>query len=1042
MKKNYSIFLRSSLALILAFFIAIGANGQTRSISGVVLDGDGQAMPGVNVVFKGTTTGTVTSIEGKFQLEANSSSNILVFSFIGMKTQEVDIAGKSNVSVTMELDAIGLEEVIAVGYGTMRKSDLSGSVASVSVQEMGSTPVTSVDQFLQGRASGVQITQNSGAPGSAVNVLIRGGNSINGSNQPLFVIDGYPMDVSESSFGGGDEGTNPSPLSMINPNDIESIEVLKDASATAIYGSRGANGVIIITTKSGQKGGKVSYSYRTDISNLPKTIDVLSTREYLEYRNEAATNDGLEPIYTSNEMDSIVGLGVNTDWQDLIYGTGISQDHQLSFSGADEKTNYAIIGNYTTMEGIIKNSQFDRYGLRMNLDRSITKKLKVGGKFSYSNVNSQMAKQSSRGGEPSRSVTLAALMFKPLDSPYDDSGELDESLGSNPLITVNKLEDHLNVQTFTGQIQGEYEIIEGLKFKSSFGINNNYIVRQVYEPAGTYKGSLVGGFAARTDNRQTSYLTEQLLSFNKKINNHRINAVVGYTWQEWETMLMRNEASGFINDNLSYNYLQGAGSTAPTKTQNIKWALASYLTRINYTVDNKYIFTLTGRADGSTRLGANKWAFFPSGAVAWRVSEESFLKDVEPVSNLKLRASYGLTGNQAVSPLQTKTNLAVKYYPNNGVFSTGIVGNASLADGNFGNPNLKWETTSQYDIGFDLGLFENRLRMSFDYYQKLTKDLLVNLSLPESTGYPSYWTNKGEVENKGFELELGADILVNQFKWSISGNISAYRNEVLDLGDLDAIYGQKWITAGSIALNQPMHIAQVGSSVGAFYGFKTDGIYQNQEEVAAGVEPDAVPGDYRFVDIAGAFDEEGNPIGDGKITPEDRIIIGNATPDFIFGVTNNLSWKNFDLTIFIQGSQGNNMINLNAYVINALADGNGKNVSQEAWDNRWQGEGTSTTFSRARSDQAMFKNQVTDRIVEDASYIRLKNLNFGYNVPIKSNAISNIRLSVTATNLITITNYSGYDPEASATNSALEPGVDFGVFPQPRTYSFGVNVEF
>ncbi len=744
-------------------------------------------------------------------------------------------------------------------------------------------------------------------------------------------------------------------------------------------------------------------------------------------------NDGEPAKYTQQEMDSIVGLGVNTDWQDLIYGTGVSQDHQITFSGADDITNYAISGNYTTMEGIIKNSEFDRYGLRFSLDRKLSKKFKIGGKFNYSSVTSKMAKQSDRGGSESRSVTLAALFFKPMDSPFDDSGELDEDLGDNPLITVNKLQDHLNVNTITGNVYGEYEIIEGLKFKSTFGINNNFIIREIYEPRGTYKGSAVGGLAIRKDNRQNSYLTEHLLTFDKKINKNRLNAVIGYTRQEWETKLMQNEASSFINDNLGYNYLQGAGNTAPTITQNVKWGLASYLARINYTVNNKYIFTVSGRADGSTRLGeGNKWAYFPSGAFAWNAQKESFLKNVDQISELKIRTSYGLTGSQAVNPLQTKTNLAVDYYPNNGVFMTGILGNGAGASGNFGNPNLKWETTSQVDVGFDLGLYNNRVRLTFDYFEKRTSDLLINLSLPESTGYSSYWTNLGEIENKGFELELGADILSKDVKWTFSGNISTYKNKVLDLGGLDAIYGQKWINAGGYSLNQPMHIAQVGSSIGAFYGYNTNGIYQNDAEVAEGVEPDARPGDYRFVDTN----------GDGEISPDDRTIIGNATPDFIFGITNNVSWNNFDLSVFVQASIGNELINLNRYVIDGMASGNGKNISQNAWDNRWQGEGTSTTFSRPRSDNFIYKNQLTDLIVEDGSYIRIKNVNLGYNIPLKNTAITSAKIFVNATNLLTITDYSGYDPEASASTRPLEPGVDFGVFPQPQTYSLGVTVEF
>ena len=1012
----------------------------SRSIKGKVSDESGVPLPGVSILLKSTSRGTITNLDGEYTIEIEDlPSAVLIFSFVGYLTREIPVGNQTILNVNMAPDLIGLEEVIVIGYGSLRKSDLSGSVSSVDIEDMSLIPVISADQMLQGQVSGVHVTTQNGAPGSGLIVTIRGGNSINASNQPLYVIDGFPIDPSEGFFPGIEyqahiEEKNLNPLATFNPNEVESIEILKDASSTAIYGSRGANGVVMITTKTGKtkssiiNPGKVEYKFRTDISNLPKQIEMLSSREFMEYRNEAYIFDGKLPPYTQAEVDSF--SVVNTNWQDLIYQTGHSQDHQLIFTNADDLTNIALVGGYTSQHGIIKNSKLERYSIRANILRKFKNKFETGVNFSASRTSSRMVLQSSTSGRTGSSVIAGALYFPPINLPYDEYGNIfkDPDILDSPLIVVEEVKDDYTIQNMFAVLFGEYTILPGVNLKAELGTHNTNTLRQMYYPSGTYVGQN-GGSAYRADGWNYSLLSNNTLNINKTIHSfHKINAVVGYTHQWWISNYISNRASNFINDNLTYYYFQGAENSEKPRTHTTKSGLASFIGRINYTLMDKYIFTITGRADGSTRLGeGNKWAYFPSGAFAWRISEEPFFDPIKQISNLKIRTSYGQTGNQSIPPYRTKSTLVAKPSISGGQQVTGFVA------GNFGNPDLKWEVTSQIDVGLDIGLLNNRLSVSFDYFKKNTRDLLISLPIPLSTGFSSYWTNIGEIENKGFDLEFNANILSRKLDWVISGSWSTYKNKVLDLGTAETVYGNNWYSSAAL-FSQPLHIAMVGEAVGSYYGYKFDGIFQNEDEVNNSSQPYARPGDYRFVDLN----------GDGAITADDRTILGNNIPDFIFGLRNNLSWRGFNLYIFIQGSIGNEIINFNRYAIDGLAAGiEYINVSRKAYENRWTGEGTSDTYGRLRSDNLLFDRKLNDILVEDGSYIRLKNVSLSYNIQLKKlNWLKTLDVFINGANLLTLTDYTGYDPEVSAKETPLEPGVDLGVFPQPRIWSFGINIGF
>jgi len=999
---------------------------QQKRVSGTVLDERNEPIIGVNVVVKGTTEGSITDYDGKFSLEVPSNA-VLQFSYIGYIPVEVTIGNQSVLNIRMVEDSQAIDEVIVIGYGTVKKSNLTGAVSSVKTTEIQQTPMTSIDQGLVGRASGVQVTQSSGMPGAVASIRVRGSSSLQGGNEPLYVIDGFPV-YSGTGFGETGGKVQMSGLSTINPSDIESIEILKDASATAIYGARAANGVVLITTKSGKKGHDVvTFESSFGIQTLAKKIDLMDAQEYAVLVNEAYTNDGLSPYYDAARLAEIAKLGKGTDWQDELYRTALTQSYQLTFSGGDEKTLYAISGGYYDQDGILIHSNFKRYSLRLNLDRQISNTFKIGTHISGSHTLSK-SPPTDTGGETG--VVNGGLKMNPILPVYSDEekGEYTQVnipgvLVPNPVATANERIDNNAMSRFLGDMYAEWEIIPDLKAKVSLGADIMYLKSNSYIPSTIYEA---GGQAKATVkvNRSINWLNENIVTWNKNIQNtHYFNVLGGFTIQRNNIEKVSATSSDFVNDILTYHNL-GAGSVyGQPESSAEQWSLLSYLARVNYSYQDKYLASVNARIDGSSRFGTNnKYGFFPSGSLAWRMTEEEFMESLTGVlSNLKVRASYGFTGNTEIGVYESLATL------NNNSWTIGNQLVSGFYPDRIPNPDLKWERTGQFDIGVDAGFLDNRLRLTADYYRKKTVDLLYNVAIPSASGYESMLQNIGSVENKGVELSIESDNFRGAFYWNTSFNISFNRNKVLELGGesyKEMEESDSHLKTGSIRR------LIVGQPIGVFYGYRFDGIFQNEAECAAqtsSASPIGV-GLRRYKDLN----------GDGMVDAgNDREIIGDANPDFFGGLTNTFGYKGFELNVFLQYSYGNDIFNYNAMELEAPTGG--QNV-YKALVNRWTPENPSNLYPKASTNRNLL---VSDRFVEDGSYLKLKTVSLSYSFPkLKFKHIGGLRVYVTGQNLLTWTKYRGYDPEVSYRGaSTLEAGEDYGGYPQSRTFMFGVKLD-
>ncbi|KAB7731784.1 SusC/RagA family TonB-linked outer membrane protein [Rudanella paleaurantiibacter] len=1000
------------------------AEALEETITGTVSDESGQGLPGVSVVLKGTTRGTTTNAEGKYRLNVPDRSAVLVFSFVGYGSQEVATGGRSVVNVSLKADEKSLNEVVVVGYGQVRKSDLTGAVVTVPVEEIKKVAVTSLDQALQGRAAGVQITQNSGSPGGTTTIRIRGGNSIQGDNEPLYVIDGVPF-----KNDGAGSGSSFNVLSTLNPSDIETMTVLKDASSTAIYGSRGANGVVIITTKRGKAGRSVvNFESYYGVQEVRKFYPVLNAREYAQFVNDANTNEGRAPVYTPAQVDA---FGQGTDWQREIFRSAPIQNYQLSMSGGDEKTQYVLSGGYFKQDGIVTNSDFDRYSLRLNLDRKLTDKIKVGNSLT---VNRTVTNQSRTDGDLGSAglVTIAALQFPPILPVFNPDGSY---LVTNPALTftadnpaalARESKNRNTAYRTFGNVFGDYQIIEGLNLRVLLGVDAILQKQDSYLPRSVSSGLAQGGAASIFNGQSVTWLNENLLTYTRTFRSvHNVNALVGYTQQANRTENSSAAARNFVNDNLNSGNL-GSGSVPLVPSSGIgAWGLQSYLARINYGYRDKYLLTASFRADGSSRFGANKrYGYFPSAAVAWRVSEENFLKNVPVLTDLKLRATYGTTGNQdGIGNFPAYSLLSTQNYVLGGVVATGI-GPSQIA-----NPDLSWESTTQADLGIDVGLLNNRITFTADVYLKRTKNLLLNVTIPSTSGYTSAIKNLGRVENRGVEFSLSSRNIDKAFKWNTDLNLAANRNRVLDIGGAPQLFAGQ---VANIAQNVNSGIIRVGEPLGSFFGYITDGLYQSTDELAALADPQARrPGDRKYADLN----------GDKRIDDLDRTIIGRAQPKLLGGLNNTFSYKGFELTVFMQGVYGNQILNANRFELEYL---NGTNNQNRDMLNRWTPTNTNTDIPRASTTRPA--NRISTRQIEDGSYLRLKNVQLAYNFPsavLTKLRIQGLRAYVSAQNYATWTRYSGYDPEVNRFGQdSRSQGFDYGSYPAAKTILFGLNVGF
>ena len=987
-------------------------------VKGAVKNASGESLPGVTVLVKGTTNGTITDTDGVYNLTNVPGDATLVFSFVGMKKIEIGVAGKSTIDAVLEDETIGLDEVVAVGYGVMRKKDVTGAMASIGTDKVDKGTVKSVDQMLQGRSSGVYMVQSSGMPGAASTVRIRGGNSISGGNEPLYVIDGIPIYPSASS-----SQTSLSPLNTIAVSDIESIEILKDASSTAIYGARGANGVILVTTKHGKSGRtNVSFDTYLGLQSPRKTYDLLNASEYEKFVNEAEVNGGGKKIYDETVTP------VNTDWQDLCLNTkALSQNYALTISGGDAKTRFLTTVNYIDQTGIIKATDLQKLTLRVNLDKEITSKLKLAMNISLAQVNTNRAGNSVLGSMVTASPNIPIYNE---DGSYTNKNMIGETF-SNPVAVIN---DYINWnKTFRtlSNASADWRIIDGLTLKSTLGVDLDFGDQQSYSPMTTTGGQSTNGDANVSSSKTYMWVNENTLTYEKTLGKHRINVLAGLTQQTSKYQSLGAESQQFLNDNLAMYDLSSGTVTIPSTTSTTEWSLLSYLGRINYNYNEKYLTTVSLRADGSSRFGKNnRWGYFPSAAFAWRASEEEFVKSLGIFSNLKVRLSYGWTGNQdGIGIYPSMALLGKKAYA---LGETKYMGYGPTQVANY---NLKWETTAQSDLGIEMGFFDNKVNLSADLYYKKTHDLLLRTQIPSTSGYNSGLKNIGEVENRGLELSLNVVPVNRRIRWEADLNVTFNRNKVISLGEVNSIIPSS-PGETSAGLNNS-RLLQVGEPLGIFYGYVGDGVFGTNDNIAASAQPTAKPGDIRFKDISGP-----NGVPDNIISDYDRQIIGCAQPKFYGGITNTFTYKNFDLSIFMVWSYGNDIYN----ATKADMEGLQGSINQfRSILNRWTPDNQNTNIPRAVN--VKLTSRSWDYLIEDGSFLRVQNINLGYKLPESlisgSKIIRSARIYTSLQNFLTFTNYSGLDPEVSKYGQDnLGMGYDYYAYPMSKTVLLGLTVNF
>ncbi|SEW42214.1 SusC/RagA family TonB-linked outer membrane protein [Chitinophaga arvensicola] len=990
---------------------------QSPTISGTIRSARLEPLPGISIKVKHTGKGAITNGSGQYTLAATPQDTLLI-SGIGYQLLQVPVNGRTKIAIQLEEDATALGEVVVVGYGTQKKSDLTGSVTSISAEQFRKTPSVSLDNGLRGRAAGVQVTAASNQPGGVSTIRIRGNNSVNTGSEPLYVIDGFPV-YNDNSGAGASAGPKLNALSLINPNDIVSIEVLKDASAAAIYGARGANGVVLVTTKKGETGAtKIEFNTYYGTQEAAKKLPLLNATEFAQLVNDANGTTVFTP-------QQIAAFGKGTDWQHEVLRKAPLQNYQLAASGGDARTKYAVSLNYYNQQGIIINSDFSRYSTRFNFERQATTRLSFGSNLTIARTNANQALSATGGGEGTIGVIGSALAFSPILPVYKADGTyvLENDRGipmGNPVATAKELTNNSVNNRVLGNIYASYKILAGLEFRTSIGADILSTKEKYYAPRTTLRGYSLQGIGSASSANATSLLNENTLTYKKQIAKHSLTALAGFTVQQYQRDIVTSSASGFVNDLLGADNL-GSGAIVNTPVTNVNtWSLASFIGRINYAWNNKYLLTLTARADGSSKFGANnKYGYFPSGSVAWKLSEEEFIKDLNVFHELKLRGSYGKTGNQEINSYQSLAGLSNMSY----IIGDNVV--KGYAPGNIPNKDLKWETTSQSDIGLDASFFRGRLTVTADAYYKKTTDMLLWVNVPWSTGFTSALQNIGSVENKGLELAVSALITDRKLRWNTTFNISANRNKVLSLGPIEQILTGE--INGYLKISDPI-VIRPGQPLNAFYGYVSDGIFQLKDDIAGSAQPTAKPGDRRYKDV----------LADGKLDAKDRQYIGNAQPKFFGGMTHDFAWNNFDLSASFNWVYGNTILNSTRAELD-LPTGQ-KNSSARVKD-RWTPTNPSNSIPRASLNRSFL---FSDAQLEDGSYFRLGNLSLGYNLPrkwLQAAHLERLRVYVAAQNLFTITHYTGYDPETNQSGQDnILRGIDSDAYPSAKTYMVGINL--
>lgn len=1042
---------KTLLILGLLGAVCFQALGQTK-VSGLVLDEETkEPLIGATILVKGTTSGTIANVDGSFSLNLSSDTLSLLVSYTGYLTQEVKPRG-SQLEILLKLDMEQLDEVVIVGYGVQKKSDLTGSMSGIKAEELQQSQSPDVMTSMQGRMAGVQITSDSGQPGGGMNIVVRGQTSVNGTSSPLFVIDGVQIDVNYDEVAtSGSSQARMNPLASLNPADIESIEILKDASATAIFGSRGANGVVIVTTKSGGGGSaKLEYSFNFGISEATKTMDVASAQEYLAYQEERgntsflmtdADNDGAYD--DRRNFDSIP----SHDWQNEALRDAYTIQHQLTLRGGNDNSNYSVGLGYLSQEGLIIENDYKRYNFRIRLENRYSDKLKLwfNSNASYSNITGI----ANNGGiDDFNGVTQFVVLSNPWEIRDADADPYSSAFTA-PLDLIQKTDKTTDMFRIYASANLNYSITKNFKYNALIGGMYSHSKLKEFFSSETSWGNYWDGRALISEVSSYSYNHSSQFHYDKKFSQaHRINAMAAFEINHYNWEKFSNDIAGFEDQSTGVNDISKGAVTNGYNSNRWRTNRLSYLGRINYALLDKYLFTVSVRADGSDKFGpGNRWGLFSSGAFAWRVSDEAFMKGIDPISNLKLRLSYGSTGNERIPANTYLAQMETSYYASDDFTYFG------MSPSSRENPDLKWEVTHQYNAGIDLGLFRNRVNITADFYNKITNDLLMNAPIAAQSGYNQQWLNIGRIDNYGVEFQLSTiNIDTKNFDWSTDFNISFNRNEVKNLGGsayIPVVTPGGWIT-------NPARVI-VGQPIGTMYGYLFDGIYQIEDftwqnnsdpnvahedrvyelkdESTQFQSGNPAPGTMKYRDISGP---DGRP--DGIVDDEyDRTVIGQSNPVHFGGFNNTFTYKNFDLSIFFQWNYGNDVFNAGKLRLNGIMPW--MNISKEYYDNHWTPEnGGNDSPGLAQIDVST----PSSYFVEDASYLRLKTVSLGYTLPsslYSKIGIAMVKVSVVGTNLMTWTNYSGMDPEVNYYNPLIT-GFDRIAYPRSKTVTFNLNVTF
>jgi TonB-dependent starch-binding outer membrane protein SusC len=1021
--------------LLLFYLIPLKGFSQTTVMKGTVRDEKGKPMGGVSIVQKNASNSTSSAGDGSFSINVPEGS-VLVFTFVGYASQEIPVTGSNDLRIVMAIEGETMNDVVVIGYGRQTRRDLTGSVSAIGRNQIKDMPVSSIDQKLIGQVPGLKITSPTGAPGGGTEIKIRGSGSIGAGDNPLFVIDGFPL--SNTS------GQTYNPLNFINPDDIESITVLKDASSTAIYGSRGANGVIVITTRKGKSGQPTltvnAYTGRQKVPQKGRP-QVLNGMEYASFQKERVIDDFASRGLTATDNDipapyrDPAQYGAGTDWYETVLQSGMINNIDANLSGGSDNTRYSLSIGRLSQEGVVRYTDYERYAVRANLESSLSKKVKVGASLSPS-YGVQNGNDFNTG---QRDVLTRALWLSPIVPVTDATGKRTQFITSpgaigagNPLNTLEFAGTEAKYFRGIASAFTEYEIISGLKARYSFNIdysnNSSFVFRPSFVIGETGNQNPNPSIPSSSTSSSTSFnwLSELTVNYDKNLGaDHRINAIIGYTAQK-----ERNEGNNYSATNYPDNLIQTVNAAALLNGPGAfieKWSLLSYLARVNYTFKDKYLLTATIRTDGSSRFGANqRYGTFPSAAIAWRASQEPFLKDIAWLQSLKFRASYGRSGNFNIGNYSYSSGISGNNYSFGGALANGRVSTS------ISNQDLTWETSDELDFGMDLSVLKGRINLTADFYNRITTGMLYNSEIPYASGFASALINEGKIRNRGIELGLVTNNFTGPFTWSTNFNISFNRNEVLALNDKnDPIY------SGRSGEGNFTHKTEVGKPIGQFFGYVFEGLYMDANDLTKYPKHNSsVAGSVRYKDVS----------GDGVILPfSDFDVIGNAQPDFTYGFTNNFGFKGFDLAVVLVGSEGGQVMKTgNEFSTNI----DGVFNVDKKFLNRWRspsntGDGKTPTTNGAR----VIYRDVNSTWIEDASYLRIQNVAFGYNVPSslvrKSRVIKGLRIYASVQNLAIFTNYSGANPEASTNNSSvLTPGRDFTNYPLPRIMTAGINMTF